>query len=132
MHICFFVEGYPYKGDPFMPFTRELISEISKMGVKCSVVVPQSITRAIAHKLPVRPKHWVDRFNENAYAEIYQPYTISLSSKLEPIAVVLSRIAAVNKPIETVPVTETFEFDIPLYEEAIALVKACVHNRSDT
>lgn len=37
-----------------------------------------------------------------------------------------------NKPIETVPVTETFEFDIPLYEEAIALVKACVHNRSDT
>lgn len=93
MHICFFVEGYPYKGDPFMPFTRELIAEISKLGVKCSVVVPQSVTRAIAHKLPIRPKHWVDRFNEKAYADIYQPYAISLSSRFENIAKRISRKA---------------------------------------
>lgn len=37
-----------------------------------------------------------------------------------------------NKPIETVPVTETFEFDIPLYEEAITLIKAYTQNRSET
>ena len=30
-----------------------------------------------------------------------------------------------NRPIETVPVTETFEFSIPLNEEAIALIKEC-------
>lgn len=30
-----------------------------------------------------------------------------------------------NRPIETIPVTETFEFSIPLNEEAIALIKEC-------
>lgn len=30
-----------------------------------------------------------------------------------------------NRPIETVPATETFEFSIPLNEEAIALIKEC-------
>ncbi len=30
-----------------------------------------------------------------------------------------------NRPIETVPLTETHDFDIPLYEEAIELIKVC-------
>lgn len=93
MHICFFVEGYPYKGDPFMPFTRELIAEFSKAGIRCSVVVPQSVTRAIAHRLPIRPIHWKDHFSETAYADIYQPYSISLSSKLGKLAKIISRNA---------------------------------------
>lgn len=79
MHICFIVEGYPYKGDPFMTFVRSLIAEISRKGHKCTVIVPQSISRAIAHNLPIRPRHWVDDFGDGFAADIYQPYTISFS-----------------------------------------------------
>lgn len=79
MHICFIVEGYPIPEDPFMPFIRELAAEMVKQGVKCSVIAPQSITRAITHKLPIRPRKWKDHIQEEKFIDIYQPYYITLS-----------------------------------------------------
>ena len=79
MHICFFAEGYPTPEDPFMPFVRELIVRIAELGVKCSVVVPQSITRAKKQGVSLRPPKWMDVVGENIVIDVYQPYYITLS-----------------------------------------------------
>lgn len=80
MHLCFIVEGYPTQDDPFMPFIRELIIEEAKKGVKCTVIAPQSITRAIKHKLPIRDKRWTDRVSEDISIDVIQPFYITLSN----------------------------------------------------
>lgn len=80
MHICFFVEGYPYKGDPFMTFVQELIREVAKQNVKCTVICPQSLTRALGHKLPVRPMKWIDQVDKGTYIDVMQPYYFTLPS----------------------------------------------------
>ena len=82
MHICFVVEGYPIPEDPFMPFIRELAVEMVKQGVKCSVIAPQSLTRALSHRLPLRPKIWRDYIFDGNYIEVYQPCFISLSNMI--------------------------------------------------
>lgn len=89
MHICVVAEGYPTKDDPFLPFVRALFSEVAKQGVQCSVIAPQSITRAIAHRVPVRPVEWVDEVDENTRIRVYQPRYITLSN----------RVAALNRKL---------------------------------
>ena len=82
MHICFIVEGYPTSKDPFMPFIKNTVAEMAKQGIKCSVIAPQSITRALSHKVPLRPQHWIDRIDNNeAQVEVYQPMYLTLSGK---------------------------------------------------
>ena len=85
MHICFVVEGYPTKDDPFMTFIRELVASMVLKGTKCSVIAPQSLTRAYKHKLPVRPKYWKDYVSEEKYIDVYQPYYFTLSSKVPSV-----------------------------------------------
>lgn len=82
MHICFIVEGYPTSKDPFMPFIKNTVAEMAKQGIKCSVIAPQSITRALSHKVPLRPQHWIDRIDNNkAQVEVHQPMYLTLSGK---------------------------------------------------
>lgn len=82
MHICFIVEGYPTPKDPFMPFVKNTVSEMAKQGIKCSVIAPQSITRALFHKVSLRPNHWVDYINDNeAKVDVYQPMYLTLSGR---------------------------------------------------
>lgn len=100
MHICFFVEGYPTPEDPFMPFVRELIARLAKLGVKCSVIVPQSITRAKKQKVALRKKKWIDHVDENTFIEVYQPYYVTFSNKmrfLSDLGFVLSAKRAYKK-----------------------------------
>ena len=80
MRLCFVVEGYPTQEDPFMPFVRELAVEMVRQGVECSVIAPQSITRALRHKLPLRPGHWEDKIGNGLKIDVYQPYYITLSN----------------------------------------------------
>ncbi len=80
MNICFILRGYPTKIDPYHAFSKELIVEFAKKGHKCFVIAPQSITRAISHKLPIRPRHWKESINSCAEIDIYQPYYVSFSN----------------------------------------------------
>ena len=79
MHICFVVEGYPTDKDPFMPFVRNFLVELVRQGVQCSVIAPQSITRAFRHHLPIRPNHWKDYVIVDKYIDVYQPSFITIS-----------------------------------------------------
>lgn len=82
MHLCFVFEGYPTKEDPFMPFVRELVAQLVLQGIKCSVIAPQSITRAYVHKLPIRKQYWKDFVDETHYIDVYQPKYMTFSNKM--------------------------------------------------
>ena len=72
-HICFIVPNYPTKTDPMYTFVRELTVAISQLGIKCSVVAPQSITNFIFKKSRKRPFYWKDKTKENNVIDVYQP-----------------------------------------------------------
>ena len=80
MHLCFVFEGYPTKEDPFMPFVRELVVQLTLQGMECSVIAPQSITRAYKHKLPIRPTYWKDYIDNTHSIEVYQPKYVTFSN----------------------------------------------------
>lgn len=75
-HICFIVPNYPTKKDPKYTFVKELVNEIRELGVKCTVIAPQSITNLIVNRHRRRPLYWVDKTNNNNEIEVYQPYTV--------------------------------------------------------
>lgn len=82
MHVCFVVEGYPVPRDPFMPFIRNTVAEMARQGVQCTVIAPQSVTRAVMHKVPLRPRHWQDVVEPGgAVVDVWQPWYITLSSR---------------------------------------------------
>ena len=76
--VCIISQGFPYNNDPFFAFVGELAEAFARSNVKCYVIVPQSITKAIVHKTPLRPEYWTKRI-ENQIIEVYQPKYITLS-----------------------------------------------------
>lgn len=85
LKLCFVVEGYPTAKDPFMAFIKNTVAEMAKQGVSCTIIAPQSITRAIKHKVPVRPTKWNDRINKDDNIIILQPRYFSLSGRAKKI-----------------------------------------------
>ena len=81
MKICFVVEGYPVPEDPFMPFIQQLVVEMARQGILCSIIAPQSLTRALKHHVPIRPSYWKDK-QKDVEIDVYQPLYFSFSSKL--------------------------------------------------
>lgn len=79
MHICFIVDGYPTPRDPYMAFVRNTVAGLARQGVTCSVIAPQSLTRALAHRVPVRPLHWQDTVAPGVVVQVWQPLYITLS-----------------------------------------------------
>lgn len=102
MHICFVLRGYPTPKDPYQTFSRELIGQIAKMGIKCSVVAPQSVTRALAHRVPIRPVFWKDQIEEGVTVEVYQPYYFTTSNFRLKI-VKRQRINAAKRAVKRIP-----------------------------
>ncbi len=81
MHICFVVEGYPVPKNPTMTFVRELVAQLAKKGVQCSVIAPQSLTNMIRHRMPLRKRYWVDELESGERIDVYQPYCLSASNR---------------------------------------------------
>jgi len=72
--------NYPYKGESFYPFVKNLCDEFSKLGYGVTVLSPQSITSAIFHGKKLRPIKRIDEVSGNKVT-IYQPYSITPSFK---------------------------------------------------
>lgn len=75
-HICFIVPGYPTIKDPTYTFVKELVNEIRDLGIKCTVIAPQSLTNLIIKRYRKRPFYWIDKTKNNNEIEIYQPITV--------------------------------------------------------
>lgn len=81
MKICFVFEGYPTNDDPFEPFVREIVLQLSMLGVQCSVIAPQSVMRGLKmHKF--RPLKWTEKDEKGNIISIYQPLFFSFSRHL--------------------------------------------------
>ena len=82
-HICFVVEGYPTDDNPEFAFIKPLVFSIADMGIKCTVISPQSITNALVHKKRLRAKKWIDNTGNGNSVVIYQPKTLTFSNRFE-------------------------------------------------
>lgn len=79
-HICFIVPNYPTNEEPVYTFVKQLICSIADLGIKCSVIAPQSITNSFIKKKKKRPEFWKDISNKKHTIDIYQPKYISFSN----------------------------------------------------
>jgi len=79
-HICFIVPGYPTDEEPVYTFVKQLVCSVADLGIKCSVIAPQSITNTFFRRKKIRPFHWQDISDKNYKVDIYQPRYISLSN----------------------------------------------------
>ena len=78
-HICFLTANYPTKEDPIFSFVRELIVGIADIGIKCSVISPQSIWVKRRGDMHSRNLEWEDFSRTGNVIKVYQPVFFSLS-----------------------------------------------------
>lgn len=79
-HLCLITEGYPTIDNPEYAFIKPLVGAIADSGIKCSVIVPQSITKCLFRKKAKRKSKWVDFTAEGNAIDIYQPSFTSFSN----------------------------------------------------
>lgn len=72
-YICFIVPNYPTENDPMYTFVRELVVSISRLGIKCSVIAPQSITNFLFKRKRKRSFKWQDKAKDGVVIDVYQP-----------------------------------------------------------
>ncbi|MEK3888436.1 glycosyltransferase family 4 protein [Bacillus sp. FSL K6-3431] len=78
-NICFIVPNYPTHNDPVYTFVKELVCSIADLGIRCTVIAPQSITNLIYKRKRRRPYYWQDISDGNNKVDIYQPISLSFA-----------------------------------------------------
>ena len=78
-HICIIVAGYPTKNDPQYAFIKPVVDSLVDLGIKCSVIAPQSATKIMLKKQLKRPIFWQDKTSQGNGIDIYQPKFLSFS-----------------------------------------------------
>lgn len=79
-HICIIADAYPTKTNPKNPFIEQLVIAFTKLGVKCTVINPTSISKSIVRKSELPPKEWLKN-TEAGDIKVYSPRYVTLSSK---------------------------------------------------
>lgn len=79
-HICIISLGYPTENNPFFTFVDQLVCALADLGVRCSVISPQSFTKRLIRKTPKNPSKRIKKTPNNNDIYIYQPEFISISN----------------------------------------------------
>ena len=79
-HICIISNGYPTDANPVYSFVDQLVCALADLGVKCSVIAPQSITKSLFRRVPQNPTMWSKMTKNNNKIDVYQPKFISMSA----------------------------------------------------
>lgn len=79
-HICIIALGYPTDANPIYSFVDQLVCALADLGVKCSVIAPQSITKGLFRRVLQNPTVWSKTTKNNIRINVYQPYFISIST----------------------------------------------------
>lgn len=82
MHICFMAGSFPRGKEAVYTFVKGYVDAIADMGIECSVIAPQSVTRVLAGRAGLRPKRWHYLTEKGNRVEVYQPRYISFSRHL--------------------------------------------------
>lgn len=79
--LCIIAEGYPTQTDPLNTFIEQLILEFADLGIDCTVVNPQSITRILFRRTEIRPKYREQLTKKGNKIEIISRYYVSASTR---------------------------------------------------
>lgn len=79
MHICVVSPGYPFGNQNFFTFAKQLCEAMADLGVKVSVISPQSITKRFMCSLKKEPKYRVEFTKKGNPVAVYAPLTLSFS-----------------------------------------------------
>lgn len=90
---------YPAEGHQMLVFVQQLVHAIIDMGIKVTVVAPQSVTHAMAHHVRLLPKFSVGKTEKGIEYPIYRPYAISFGNNgfLGKISNWFNRIAVTSR-----------------------------------
>lgn len=78
MNICVITPHYPYEGNMGYVFVKKLVDEWAKMGHKCKVITPFSLTSYYRRIKQFVPIHYIDNTIKDNPVEVYNPRYISL------------------------------------------------------
>ncbi len=84
-HILICSDQYPTKEDPVFSFVEQAVNAFAKLGVRVTVVAPQSLTKHFLRKTPLHPRYRKVRSDNGTLIEIYQPYKITLGNRFPKI-----------------------------------------------
>ena len=82
--ICIVAEDYPYEGHPSYTFVQELAYGLSDEGFECSVIAPQSITKALIRHENIQKVKTFDISPNNNRIIVYRPYIVTFSNLTIP------------------------------------------------
>ena len=77
--ICVVADAYPYRESNAMVFVRELVFELAKKGVECSVIVPQMVHPGRKKYIP---EYFEDNVDGNITIRVWAPKYTFFSSKI--------------------------------------------------
>lgn len=78
--ICIVAEHYPTEEEPMFPFVQQLAYSLSREGVECHVVAPQSITRNLIRRKKKKPAYAVEQSPEGLPIYVYRPVYFTVSN----------------------------------------------------
>ena len=78
--ICIVAEDYPSKGNPSFPFVQQLAYSLSNEGFDCSVIAPQSITKALFRCEKLKKRNTIDKSPEYKEVKVYRPLIATFSN----------------------------------------------------
>lgn len=94
--ICIVAEFYPYKEEQMFTFVQQLAYSLSNEEVECSVVAPQSITKALIGHAKIKPYTVYDISPENKRIKIVRPKYISLSNTKNKVLQKIVDVMTIN------------------------------------
>ncbi len=78
--ICIVAEDYPSKGNPSFPFVQQLAFSLSNEGFDCSVIAPQSLTKALFRHEKLKKSKTYDISPEDKKITVYRPLVVTFSN----------------------------------------------------
>lgn len=78
--ICIIAEDYPSAGKPSFPFVQQLAFCLSNEGFECTVIAPQSLSKAIIRREKPNKVKSIDINPEGKRITVYRPYIVTFSN----------------------------------------------------
>lgn len=81
--IAIISPNFPAPGRPMYVFVQQLVFALVDLGVRITVIAPQSITHAFIRKEKILPFHSVEFTSKGFQFEIYRPYDFSFGGRFD-------------------------------------------------
>lgn len=78
--ICIIAEDYPSQGNPSFPFVQQLAYSLSNEGFECSIIAPQSVSKAVIRHERLRRRMSIDTSPDEKKIMVYRPYVLTFSN----------------------------------------------------